>query len=443
MKNSIGIRREDISRYERRVPLIPAHVRELIREYDLTFYVQPSPIRVFPDSEYLAAGAFVQEDICPSQIVLAIKEIPINKLEPGKAYVFFSHTIKGQPHNMPMLKKILELGCTLIDYEKMTDEQGRRVLFFGNYAGQAGLVNSLWAYGQRMKLLGIKTPFLKLRQAINYSNLTELKEDIKQIGQEIETKGLPAEIGPFICGIFGYGHVSQGAQEIYDLLPSVEISPSELAETVEKGYYSLHRVYKVVFKEEDMVRPKGDFPFELEDYYRQPEKYYPVAEDYLPYLNVLVNAIFWTPKYPKFVTRACLKKLYAGDAQPRLQVIGDITCDINGSIECTVRATDSERPVYVFDPVSGQTTDGFEGRGPVVMAVYNLPAELPLESSTYFSQQLKAYIPNLAQADFQQPFETIELEPVLKRAVIAYRGELTPDYKYLAEYLKDVKSDNS
>nr|HUM34564.1 hypothetical protein [Candidatus Saccharicenans sp.] len=102
-----------------------------------------------------------------------------------------------------------------------------------------------------------------------------------------------------------------------------------------------------------------------------------------------------------------------------------------------------ERPVYVFDPVSGQTTDGFEGRGPVVMAVYNLPAELPLESSTYFSQRLKAYIPNLAQADFQQPFETIELEPVLKRAVIAYRGELTPDYKYLAEYLKDVKSDNS
>jgi len=92
----------------------------------------------------------------------------------------------------------------------MTDEQGRRVLFFGNYAGHAGLVDSLWAYGQRMKLLGVRTPFLKLRQAINYSNLTELKEDVKQIGKEIETKGLPAETGPFICGFFGYGHVSQG-----------------------------------------------------------------------------------------------------------------------------------------------------------------------------------------------------------------------------------------
>lgn len=440
MKNNIGIRREDISRYERRVPLIPAHIKDLIRQHDLNIYVQPSAIRVFPDSEYLAAGAFVQEDICPSQVVLAIKEIPISKLEPGKAYVFFSHTIKGQAHNMPMLKKILDLGATLIDYEKMTDEQGRRVLFFGNYAGQAGLVDSLWAYGQRLKTLGVRTPFLKLRQAINYVNLTELKEDVRNIGKEIEAKGLPAEIGPFITGFFGYGHVSEGAQEIYDLLPAVEISPSELAETVEKGYFSLHRVYKVVFKEEDMVRPDGNFSFDLNDYYHQPEKYHPVTDNYLPYLSVLINAIFWTPRYPKFITRKFLENLYSGQVQPRLQVIGDITCDINGSLECTVRATDSEQPVYVFDPVSGQTIDGFEGRGPVVMAVYNLPAELPLESSTYFSQQLKTYIPGLARADFNQTFEQIELDPVVKRAVIAYRGELTPGYQYLNEYLKDLKS---
>jgi alpha-aminoadipic semialdehyde synthase len=134
-----------------------------------------------------------------------------------------------------------------------------------------------------------------------------------------------------------------------------------------------------------------------------------------------------------------LENLYGGNTQPRLQVIGDITCDINGSLECTVRATDSEQPVYVFEPFSGQTIDGLEGRGPVVMAVYNLPAELPLESSTYFSQQLKTYIPGLAQADFKQTFEQIELDPVVKRAVIAYRGELTPGYQYLNEYLKNLK----
>ncbi len=436
MKINVGIRREDISRWERRVPLIPAHVRELQDKYPLQFYVQPSEIRVFPDSEYRSAGAAVQEDLCPSRLVLAIKEIPLRMFEPGKVYVFFSHTIKGQAHNMPMLRRIMELGCSLIDYEKMTDDQGRRVLFFGNYAGHAGMVDSLWAYGRRLKLLGLSTPFERINQAVHYANLTEIKEEVKAVGQEIVDRGLPAEISPFICGFFGYGHVSRGAQEVFDLLPAVEIKPSELAETVEKGYYSPHRVYKVVFKEEDMVRPKGPQPFDLQDYYRNPEKYYPVSEDYLPYLSILINGIFWTPKYPRFVTRKFLQQLYGTQSQPRLQVIGDITCDINGSVESTVRATDSEKPVYVYDPASGETSDGFDGRGPVVLAVYNLPAELPVESSTYFSQGLKKYVPALALADYSRSFEQLELDPVLKRAVIVYNGQLTPDFRYLENYLK-------
>jgi alpha-aminoadipic semialdehyde synthase len=435
MKIRVGIRHEDINRWERRVPLIPSHVRELQESHPLQFYVQPSTIRVFPDSEYQAAGAIVQEDLCPSRVVLAIKEIPIHLFEPGKIYVFFSHTIKGQAHNMPMLRKILELGCTLIDYEKMTDDQGRRVLFFGNYAGHAGMVNSLWAYGQKMKLLGLETPFLKIKQAVNYENLTEIKEHLKAVGLVIQEKGLPDQISPFICGFFGYGHVSRGAQEIYDLLPAIEIGASELVETVEKGYFSAHRVYKVVFKEEDMVRPKGQHPFDLSDYYQNPGKYYPVAEEYLPYLNILINGIFWTPKYPRFVTRKFLSELYGQKELPRLQVIGDITCDIGGSLECTLKATDTENPVYVYDPHQGKTLDGFAGQGPVVMAVYNLPAELPLESSTYFSQGLKNYVPGLALADYSRPFEKLELNDVLKRAVITYNGQLTPDYLYLEEYL--------
>lgn len=436
MKINIGIRREDISRWERRVPLIPSHVRELQDNYPLQFYVQPSTVRVFPDSEYRSAGAIVQEDLCPSRVVLAIKEIPLQMFEPGKVYVFFSHTIKGQSHNMPMLRKLMDLGCSLIDYEKMTDDQGRRVLFFGNYAGQAGMVDSLWAYGQRLQLLGLETPFSRLKQAFHYSNLTELKEEVKAVGQEIVDQGLPAEISPLVCGFFGYGHVSQGAQEVYDLLPAVEIKPAELAETLKNGYFSPHRVYKVVFKEEDMVRPKGSQPFDLQDYYQNPDKYYPVAEEYLPYLNILINGIFWTPKYPRFVTRKFLRELYDRESQPRLQVIGDITCDINGSVESTVRATDSEKPVYVYDPTTGETVDGFKGKGPVVLAVYNLPAELPIESSTYFSQGLKKYVPALALADYSRTFDRLELDPVLKRAVIVHNGQLTPDYRYLENYLK-------
>lgn len=435
MKTNVGIRREDISRWERRVPLIPSHVRELQESHPLQFYIQPSTIRVFPDSEYQAVGAVVQEDLCPSRVVLAIKEIPLAMFEPGKIYVFFSHTIKGQAHNMPMLRKILELECTLIDYEKMTDDQGRRVLFFGNYAGQAGMVDSLWAYGQRMKVFGLETPFLKIKQTINYDNLTEIREQLKAVGIEIQEKGLPAETSPFICGFFGYGHVSRGAQEIYDLLPAVEIRPSELVETVEKGYFSSHRVYKVVFKEEDMVRPKGQHRFDLSEYYQNPDKYFPVVEEYLPYLNILINGIFWSPKYPKFVTKRFLSELYGQKEMPRLQVIGDITCDINGSLECTVKATDSEKPVYVYDPFKGEALDGFIGQGPVVLAVYNLPAELPLESSTYFSQGLKKYVPELALTDYSKPFDKLELNDVLKRAMIVHNGQLTPDYKYLEKYL--------
>jgi len=435
MKINVGLRREDINRWERRTPLIPAHVRELAENYPLQFLVQPSEIRIFPDSEYAAAGALVQEDLCPSRVVLAIKEIPLNLLEKGKVYVFFSHTIKGQAHNMPLLKKILDLGCTLIDYEKMTDEQGRRVLFFGNYAGHAGMVDSLWAYGQRMKTLGLETPFSRIKQAYHYSNLAEIKEEISSLGEEIREKGLPEEISPFICGFFGYGHVSQGAQEIFDLLPAVEISPAELEETVKQGYYSRHRVYKVVFKEEHMVRPRGNFSFDLQDFYQNPEKYYPVTEDYLPYLNILVNGIFWTPRYPRYLTRNFLRKLYQPGTRPRLQVIGDITCDIDGALECTIQATDSEKPVYVYNPEEHRAEFGFAGPGPVVLAVYNLPAELPVESSTFFSRQLKKYVPGIALADYDKEFAQLELDPVVKRAVIAYHGELTPDFKYLEKYL--------
>ena len=153
------------------------------------------------------------------------------------------------------------------------------------------------------------------------------------------------------------------------------------------------------------------------------------------YMNVLVYGIYWTAKYPHFVTKSALKNLFGGPSRPRLRVIGDITCDIDGSIESTIQATDSDNPVYVYDPAKDRAVMGLEGRGPVVLAVYNLPAELPLESSTYFSGGLKDHIPALVKADFRTTFEASGLPDVLRRAVILYRGELTPDYRYLSRFL--------
>jgi saccharopine dehydrogenase (NAD+, L-lysine-forming) len=432
----IGIRREDINPWEKRVPLIPSHIRELSREHPLEFWLQPSERRVFPDRDYEREGARIEEHLSACPFLFAIKEIPLEVFEAGKVYVFFSHTIKGQSHNMPMLKRMAELGCTLIDYERMVDDRGRRVLFFGRQAGYAGMIDTLWTYGLALTQDGLDTPFARMRQTIRYLNLVEAREAVQTVGREIRERGLDPRLVPFVCGFAGYGHVSQGAQEIFDLLPGEEIAPGELAAFRQSGNFSAHRVYKVVFKEEDMVRPKDPAArFDLQDYYKHPENYRPVFEDVLPHLNVLINGIYWAPQYPRFVTRDALKRLYAPGAEPRLRAVGDISCDVDGSLACTVKATDPDHPIYVYDPFQGRALDGAAGRGPVVMAVYNLPAEIPLDSSIFFSQALKPWVPAIAAADYTSDFASCNLPDVIRRAVILYRGKLTPDYAYLQRHL--------
>lgn len=187
--------------------------------------------------------------------------------------------------------------------------------------------------------------------------------------------------------------------------------------------------------------------FELQDYYDHPEKYCSVFHTYLPYLTLLVNCIYWEAKYPRLVTKADLKELYEGAepsfddlrTKPRLRVIGDISCDIEGAIECTVKCTEPGDPVFVYDPGEDRVVDGFEGRGPVVLAVDILPSELPRDASEYFSTVLMQYIPAIAQADYTVPFEELALPPEIKRAVIVYQGELTPNYRYLEQYIRGLE----
>lgn len=436
MNTKFGIRREDINKWEKRVPLIPSHARELADKYPVEFRIQPSEIRIFNDADYRLAGIPVEETLSPCPIILALKEIPMDLIEKGKTYIFFSHTAKGQAQNMPMLKKMMDLGCTVIDYEKLVDEKGRRVLYFGNYAGHAGMIDTLWTLGKRLEAEGLANPFTILHPTHRYQSLVDAKEAVGKLAWKLVTQGPPQELGPIVFGFFGYGHVSEGAQEIFDILPVEPIRPADLPLLFQRGERTHRNLYKAVFHEEDMVRPiDPGKPFDLQDYYRNPQGYRPITEDLVPYLTAVVNGIYWTPKFPKYITKSFLKKLYSGDTPPRLRVVGDITCDINGSIECTVQATDSENPVYVYDPFEDKAVPGFSGRGPAVLAVYNLPAELPLESSTYFSGKLKEYIPSLGAARFDRPFAESGLPDVLRRAVILYRGELTPAYAYLAEYV--------
>ena len=437
MRGHIGIRREDKNQWERRVPLIPTHVRELIQNHPLDISLQPSAIRIFSDSDYEREGAKIEGDLSSCSVILAVKEIPLSFFEKGKVYVFFSHTTKGQMHNMPMLKKMIDQECTLIDYEKITDDKGQRLLFFGKQAGQAGMINTLWALGRRLLQKGKKTPFLSIRQAHKHESLVEAKEEVKKVGWTIAQQGLDSALIPLVFGFAGYGHVSQGAQGVFDLLPFEEINPENLTAFFQERNFLANRVYKVVFKEQHMVKPRSsDQKFELLDYYDHPQKYTPVFESYLPYLTVLVNCIYWTPRYPRLVTKKFLSRIWKTEDLPRLQVIGDISCDVGGSVECTVHATNPGNPVFVYDPMTGKATDGFEGRGVVVMAVDNLPAEISLESSLAFSQALKPFVPSLARADFSGDLAHCSLPASVKRAVILYRGEFTSDYQYMEKFIK-------
>ena len=436
MKIRFGIRREDKNPWERRVPLIPSHAREIIQKYPLELWMQPSSIRVFADQDFIVEGAKIEEDLSSCSVVFAVKEIPLDFFRPGKTYMFFSHTIKGQLENMPMLKKMMELGNTLIDYERVVDEKGQRLVFFGTQAGQAGMIDTFWSFGQRLKNLGIRTPFEEVRLSHQYGSLVDAKESIKKVGWDINKIGLDPTIVPLICGFTGYGNVSQGAQEIFNLLPFEEISPSDLESFFELGNYTSNRVYKVIFKEEHMVKPcSASQKFDLEEYYDKPERYQSIFESYIPFLSILVNCVYWAPQYPHFITKEYLRKLWEREQSPRLKVIGDISCDVEGAIECTLYATNPGDPVYVYDPIAKKALDGLKGRGVVVMATDNLPAELSLESSFFFSDALLPFVPAIAMADFSGDFKDCDLPYPIKKAIILYRGEFTPEYEYMKEYI--------
>ena len=432
----IGIRREDKDPWEARVPLAPGDVARLTSSGSVEIIVQPSPQRIFAADEFVAAGARVDEDLSACDVVLAVKEMPRELFAPGKTYAFFSHTIKGQPYNMDMLRRLMELGCQLIDYERITDEDGRRLIFFSRFAGLAGAIDSLWALGRRLEWEGLApNPFAGLEQTYRYPTLAAALTAVREAGARIARDGLPAELSPFVVGITGYGNVSRGAQEVVDALGAVAKAPDDLDDLF-AGAAPRRAVHKVVFEECDMVvRRDASAPFALDEYYRQPELYEGAFERRLPRLTVLLNCVFWDAPYPRLVTKAAVRRLFAAAAPPRIRVIGDVSCDIEGSVELTVKETHIDAPVYVYDPETGGVCDGVEGKGPVVLAVGNLPCELSRESSEAFSAALSPFVPALAATDFSLPYDRLSLPPELKRALILHHGELTPGYDYMRRFL--------
>lgn len=435
MDKVIGIRREDKNQWERRVPLIPEDVKELKEKFGIKTVIQPSKIRIFPDEEYIKAGAEINENLGAASVILAVKEIPVTLFEKKKTYVFFSHTVKGQEYNMGMLKHMMDLKCNLIDYERVVNEKNQRLIFFGQYAGLAGMIETLHALGQKLKLQGYNTPLEKIKQAYEYGTVENAKKEIEAIGYEIDEKGLPPELAPIVVGFAGYGNVSRGAQEIFNLLPFKVISASILSEMFENFSQDNLSFYKVVFSEDDMVRPKQG-EFDLQDYYKHPEKYVPIFEQYLPYLDVLVNGIYWSEAYPRLVTKEFLKSETVLKSNLKLKVIGDISCDIDGGIEITHKITKPDNPTFTYFAEDDRFEDGTQRLGVTVMSVDNLPCEFSRESSMAFSKVLKEYVNSMISTDFHKSFKDLELSEPMRRALVLHHGKLTPDYSYMKEYLK-------
>ncbi len=431
----IGIRKETQYPSEKRAVIAPKHIQEIINN-SIEVYVEPADQRVFSSEEYLNKGAKISEDLSMCDLILGVKEVPIPDLIPNKPYCFFSHTIKGQNYNMPMLQAILEKNITLFDYELVKNEKGVRIVFFGKFAGYAGIINSLWLLGRRFKSEGIENPFSKIKQAMEYDSLASAKDVIKQVGEDIAKNGLPDEITPVITGFSGYGNVSKGAQSLYDYLPHKVIHPAELEDFIKKGEFSNKIVYKVEFREVDMYEHPTINEFDFNHFVKFPNEYKSIFSKYLENLTMLVNGIYWEEKFPKHVTKDFMKKLYETGSKQKLKVIGDITCDIEGSVELTVKSTKSSNPTFVYEPLTKEVIDGVEGNGPVILAVDKLPAELPREASRAFGDTLLPFLKDLVSADYSKNYDELEIPVEFKKAIIAHKGVLTPDFKYLSKYLK-------
>ncbi|GAB4409005.1 MAG: NAD(P)-dependent oxidoreductase [Bacteroidia bacterium] len=447
MRNTIGIRREDLDKKgEQRVAIVPDALKRL---HEWSFLVQPGqhPItgenkRAFPDARYAEVGAIVSEDLSTAHVIFGLKEIDPTSLAFGKTYLFFSHTHKGQLKNRPILRALTEHKATLIDYELIADERNRRIVTaFTYYAGYAGMIDTLWALGRRLSLAGQANPYARILQAIDYGDLEQAKDALRNLGHLIRTEGTPADMPPLITCFLGTGKTSSGAREMYSLLPVQDVTIEDLPQIYASG--ARDRVYQLVLDVPQMYRLRADSPYQgtlldsaafYERYLQEPTHFESDLEQVFPYCTLLMNCVLWSPKYPRLLTRQDCNTWYA--RHQTLQVIGDISCDPDGAIQFS-QETWIDNPVFVYHPASDTSTLGFEGAGIAVMAVTNLPCEFAADASAQFCDDIKPLLPAILDADYSAASpEAAGLPEPVRRATILWRGRFTPPFAYMQAFLE-------
>jgi alanine dehydrogenase len=396
----IGIIREGKVPPDLRTPLVPHQCYELMNNYpNVSIVVQPSPHRCFNEDEYARYGAEIKEDLSDCDVLMGIKEVPISDLIAGKTYMFFSHTIKKQAHNRKLLREIISKKIRLIDYETLVWENGSRILGFGRFAGIVGTHNGFLTYGKKFELFDLKS-------AHDCKNYLELKSQYKNIK-------LPAIR---IC-LTGDGRVAHGVLEMLHYLNVREVTKKEYTDTKFDEPVFVH------LRTDDLYHRKDGMAWDKADFYHNPEIYECNFQAYYRSTDMMINAIFWKQGIPVFFTREEMK-----NPDFEIDVIADISCDIDGSIPSTVKAATIEDPVYGWHALSEKVVAPFQKHTIDMMTVGNLPCELPLDASTEFGTYLLHHVlPELI--DNENGF-------IIKHATITKDGELTAGYKYLEDYVE-------
>lgn len=437
----MAIRREDVNPWERRAPLAPRHVKELTNA-GVKVLVQPSNRRAIHEKYFMRAGAVIQEDISEASLIIGVKRPPEEKVIPRKTYAFFSHTIKAQEANMGLLEDLLTKEVRLIDYEKMVDANGYRIVAFGQWAGVAGMINILHGLGLRFLALGHHTPFMHIGMAHNYRNVSQAIQAVRDCGYEISMGLMPKSIGPVTFCFTGTGNVSKGAQDILNELPVEYVEPHELRDVSQTN--DLTKVYATVLSRHHHLMRKSDGIYDPMEYENHPELYTShFRTSVAPYTTCLINGIYWDPHTPRLLRRMDAQKLMrptktlhaADEGSPalphKLLAICDISADTGGSIEFMNECTTIDKPFCMYDADQHIDHDSVEGNGILMCSIDNLPAQLPIEATEYFGDRLFPYIWEMLPSDATRPLDDEEFSPQVRDAVITSNGVLTPKFEYI------------
>lgn len=395
----IGVIREGKVPADSRVPLNPQQAKKM-SDMGVDIVVQPSDIRCFPDQDYKDAGIRLQEDLSDRDVLLGVKEVPIDELISGKTYFFFSHTIKEQPYNQPLLKHIVDNQIKLIDYEALTDENGARVIAFGKFAGMVGAHNALWTYGQRTKEFDLP----RMKDLFDYEAATQVYDKTKFPNIKIV--------------LTGTGRVAGGAAMVLDDMGIKKVNPLEYI-TNEYDYPVYTQLNSFYYAK----RKDGKMTNSVQDFYNNPIEYESNFSHFLPISDILINGIYWNNDAPSFFTLDQMKSDKFG-----IKVISDVTCDIApvSSVPSTIKASTIQDPIFGFDPNTGNETSP-HGKSVVdMMTIDNLPNELPRDASTSFGDM---FIKNVLNELGNRRSELIQ------RATIADFGNLGKNFEYLRDYL--------